>query len=140
MQRPRHRPRSSSTLRRYGPIIAIVAVIAIIAVVVVATRSSDDKTATAGSTTTTAGGAREGVVSWSQARPRARPTRPTGVTALRYRAGEAQVPELLRGECYAKFTGDNGGATAIGVTGDSIKVVFYQAQESDPILNYITSR
>ncbi len=48
--------------------------------------------------------------------------------------GKLKYPSFFAGECYAPFTGDNGGATATGVTGDSIKVVFYQAQEADPIL------
>ena len=52
--------------------------------------------------------------------------------------GTVAVPDFFAPECYAPFEGDNGGATAPGVTGDSIKVVYYLAQEEDPIINYIT--
>lgn len=41
-------------------------------------------------------------------------------------------------ECMAPFEGDNGGGTDQGVTADSIKVVVYQSQDTDPIINYIT--
>jgi hypothetical protein len=108
-------------------------------VVVIATRSSDDKTATSGSTTTTAGGAREGVISWSQAEAAGTTDEVDWGDRCDTDLGKLKYPSFFAGECYAKFTGDNGGATATGVTGDSIKVVFYQAQESDPILNYITA-
>ena len=52
--------------------------------------------------------------------------------------GTIAVPDFFAPECYAPFEGDNGGATAPGVTADSIKVVYYLAQEEDPIINYIT--
>ena len=52
--------------------------------------------------------------------------------------GTIAVPDYFAPECYAPFEGDNGGATAPGVTADSIKVVYYLAQEEDPIINYIT--
>ncbi|HEU4841632.1 MAG TPA: hypothetical protein VFT09_09325, partial [Ilumatobacteraceae bacterium] len=52
--------------------------------------------------------------------------------------GQIAVPDYFAPECYAPFEGDNGGATAIGVTADSIKVVYYISQEEDPIINYIT--
>ena len=38
----------------------------------------------------------------------------------------------------APFTGDNGGATAPGVTADEITLVNYVGQEGDPIIAYIT--
>ncbi len=40
-------------------------------------------------------------------------------------------------ECYAPFTGSNGGATAQGVTATSIKVVVYLPEQNDPALSYI---
>ncbi len=52
--------------------------------------------------------------------------------------GRIAVPDYFAPECYAPFEGDNGGATATGVTADSIKVVYYISQEEDPIINYIT--
>ena len=52
--------------------------------------------------------------------------------------GTIAVPDYFAPECYAPFDGDNGGATATGVTGDTIKVVFYLSQELDPVIRYIT--
>lgn len=52
--------------------------------------------------------------------------------------GYLAVRDFFAPECYAPFEGDNGGATAPGVTADSIKIVLYQGPEEDPIINYIT--
>lgn len=51
--------------------------------------------------------------------------------------GKLALPLTPPPDCFAPFTGDNGGATAPGVTKDSIKVVLYLAQENDPVLNFI---
>ena len=53
-------------------------------------------------------------------------------------AGLLAVPSFFRPECFAPFDGDNGGATAPGVTEDSIRIVYWSAQQSDPVLNYLT--
>lgn len=52
--------------------------------------------------------------------------------------GLVRVPNFYAPECYAPFEGDNGGETAPGVTADAIRIVYWQAQDADPILNYIT--
>ncbi|MGZ4741121.1 MAG: hypothetical protein ACXVLM_17970 [Ilumatobacteraceae bacterium] len=52
--------------------------------------------------------------------------------------GKLAVPDFFAQPCYAPFTGDNGGATAPGVTGDQITLVYYEGQAGDPIINYIT--
>ena len=52
--------------------------------------------------------------------------------------GAVAVPSFFAPECYAPFEGDNGGATARGVTQDSIRVVLYESQDNDPILDPIT--
>jgi hypothetical protein len=52
--------------------------------------------------------------------------------------GAAAVPTYFAPECYAPFNGDNGGSTWQGVTGDSIKVVLYQAPDEDAILDAIS--
>jgi len=51
--------------------------------------------------------------------------------------GKLALPLLPPPDCFAPFTGDNGGATANGVTKDSIKVVLYLAQANDPVLKFI---
>ena len=52
--------------------------------------------------------------------------------------GMLAIPNPFRPSCVAPFDGDNGGATEVGVTADSIKVVYYRSQTDDPILAYIT--
>ncbi len=52
--------------------------------------------------------------------------------------GKLAVPDFFAQPCFAPFSGDNGGATAPGVTGDAITIVYYEGQETDPIIAYIT--
>ena len=52
--------------------------------------------------------------------------------------GKLAVPDFFAQPCFAPFTGDNGGATAPGVTGDEITIVYYEGQATDPIIAYIT--
>ncbi|MEM8619824.1 MAG: ABC transporter substrate-binding protein [Actinomycetota bacterium] len=51
--------------------------------------------------------------------------------------GQWAMPWFFAPECYAPFDGDNGGDTASGVTGDTIKVVYYLGPDDDPVLNFI---
>jgi hypothetical protein len=53
--------------------------------------------------------------------------------------GRLAVPDYFAPECMAPFSGDNGGATAPGVTGDDITVVYYEGQENDPVIQFVTS-
>jgi hypothetical protein len=149
---------SSSSIKKWGPIAAIVAVVAIVAGVVIATSggggsSSSDTTTPAATTPTseprpagseapvgsTAGGtgAITFPLSFSQAKEQ-------GITGVEWgkrcdtATGNVAVPDYFAPECYAPFTGDNGGATAPGVTADSIKVVYYLGPDADPIINYVT--
>jgi hypothetical protein len=52
--------------------------------------------------------------------------------------GRLAVPDFFAQPCFAPFTGDNGGATAPGVTADEITIVYYEGQQTDPIIAYIT--
>ena len=52
--------------------------------------------------------------------------------------GQVRIPWFFRTACWAPFEGDNGGVTDQGVTSDSIKVVWWIPQASDPILAYLT--
>ena len=54
-------------------------------------------------------------------------------------SGRVKVQTFFAPECYAPFEGDNGGATARGVTEDTIRIVQWVSQEQDPILEFITS-
>lgn len=52
--------------------------------------------------------------------------------------GQLAVPDYFAQPCMAPFTGDNGGATDVGVTADEITIVYYEGQEGDPIIAYIS--
>ena len=52
--------------------------------------------------------------------------------------GLIAVIDYFAPECHAPFTGDNGGATDVGVTADEITIVHYMGPDGDPIINYIT--
>jgi hypothetical protein len=51
--------------------------------------------------------------------------------------GTYAYPSVNAMACYAPFTGNNGGATAQGVTATTIKVVVYLPQPTDAALSYI---
>ena len=156
----------SRQLRRWGPIAAIVVVVAVVVVIVVAMSGSDDgstgPTSASISSTTVAASTTSSVPSASTTpNPATTPTTqaPPAVTyPLSFAQATAQgladsvdwgarcdtstgrlaVPDYFAQPCFAPFSGDNGGATAPGVTGDDITIVYYEGQESDPIINYIT--
>lgn len=52
--------------------------------------------------------------------------------------GQLAVPDFFAQPCMAPFSGDNGGATDVGVTADEITIVYYEGQEGDPIIAYIS--
>ncbi len=54
--------------------------------------------------------------------------------------GLLALPLFPQQQCFAPFSGDNGGATTTGVTTDTIKVVVYLAQPNDPVLKFIYSQ
>ena len=143
-------------LRRWGPIMAIVAVVGIVVAIVVATTSGDKKaaptttTAAATSSTSTGGSATTAAapsttvagqipypLSFQQAEEQ-------GITGVQWgprcdtNSGRLAVPDFFSPSCFAPFKGNNGGATAPGVTATSIKIVYYQAQEGDPVIASIT--
>lgn len=135
-------PRSSA-LRRWGPVVAIVAVIAIVGGLVIAGGGDDeDDTATggtepAGGSTTTGGtGAVEGAISFSQAEEEGLDV--TFPDTCDEETGRIAMPYYFAPECFADVD-DNGGATDVGVTGDTIKIVVYVAPEQDAVLDFITA-
>lgn len=136
METRREAPQRGNPWRRYGPLLAIVAVIAVI-VVIALTRGSDDD---GGESTTGATSelSREGVVSWSDAEAAGTTGEIDWGERCDTTRGRLAYPSFFAPECYAPFTGDNGGSTDRGVDGDSIKVVFYQTPETDPVIDFIT--
>src|SRR3954454_20112524 len=138
-------PDRGSPLRRYGHIAAILVVIAIIAVVVVVSGGSDEKKPTAsstgsGSSTGSDGGATglpAGAVTFNAAKAAGR-TDVTFMDSCDKETGRLALPYAFTRECFANVA-DNGGATAKGVTKDTITVVVYLAPATDQILDFIAA-
>jgi hypothetical protein len=152
-------------LRRWGPIAAIVVVVAVVAVIVATSGSDEGSTSptTASPASTTIAASTSSAAQSASTTPGSA-TAPTTVALpavtypLSFAQADAQgladsvdwgarcdtstgrlaVPDYFAQPCFAPFTGDNGGATAPGVTGDQITIVYYEGQETDPIINYIT--
>lgn len=138
METQNNAPQRTSGLKRYGPLIGIVVIAAVVAVIVIVVASGgDDDTA---STDTTSGlvSSREGVISWTQAEEQGITDTIDWGESCDTSTGRAAYPSFFAPECYAPFTGDNGGATATGVTADSIKVIYYLTPETDPVIDFIT--
>ena len=70
-------------------------------------------------------------------RPTARTATSTGAQRCDTEIGKLALPLFPQQDCFAPFSGDNGGATSTGVTADTIKVVVYLPQENDPVLKFI---
>ncbi|MEP7115698.1 MAG: hypothetical protein ABI862_20705 [Ilumatobacteraceae bacterium] len=156
------------SLRRWGPIIGVVVLVAVIGGLVLVTRDSGDDSSTATSTAASASGSTiaeatsvvpAGSTTPPSATSAAGTNAPAAVTyplsfaqateqgnadAIDWGArcdtstGRLAVPDYFAQPCFAPFTGDNGGATASGVTADEINIVYYEGQETDPIIAYIT--
>ncbi len=158
----------SVALRRYGPVAAI-AVIVVVGLVVVLSSGGDGATTTTesptSSSTSPATTAQPGVSTTTPTTTAARPETtaapgpvsplPDGVMNFQTAqdlgisvdfgarcdttTGRVKSSDFFAPPCWQPFTGDNGGATAPGVTADEITIVWWLAQDSDPILSYITS-
>ena len=131
----------SGALKRWGPIAAIVAVIAIVGGVVAFSGGDDDDPGGTDSAATDDGGdgdAPEGAISYSQAEEEGILADLTFEESCNTDTGRVSMPNAFAPECFANVE-DNGGATAPGVTADTIKVVVYIAPEADPVLDFITA-
>ena len=157
----------SRQLRRWGPIAGVVVLVAVVVGLVLITRDSgkgSSSATTAAALPSTSVAASTSVAPTGTTAPGADTTAvgtttPAAVTyPLSYAeatlqgnagsidwgtrcdtsTGRLAVPDFFAQPCFAPFTGDNGGATAPGVTGDTINLVYYEGQETDPIIAYIT--
>jgi len=125
-------------LRKWGPLVAVIVVVAVVAGFVL-TRGGEDESAT---TTTVAGSSGstkppEGVVSFSSAKAAGTVDDIEWGKRCDTETGVLAIPIFPAPECYKPFTGDNGGETTTGVTGDTIKIVVYLNQPNDPVLSFI---
>jgi hypothetical protein len=142
-------PSRSRQFRRWAPVVAIVAVIAVVVAIVVAGGDDGDGSATptTGGPSTSAGGTTapttdlvpgEDVISFPAAQEAGIVDDIDWGERCDVERGTVAIPDYFAADCYAPFTADNGGATDEGVTGDSIKVVWFLDRDDDPILDYIT--
>ena len=146
----------SKSIKKWGPIGALVAIVVIVVAVVVSSgggdeattdsspASSDAPTGSEAPTDSTAGGADtwDYPLSYDQAKATLSEEAFNAIdwgTRCDAEKGTIAVPDYFAPACMAPFTGDNGGATATGVTADEITIVHYQGPDNDPIINYITS-
>jgi len=124
-------------LRRYGPLIAIVAALAVVAAVVVGTRGGGGSKASSNAATTAHGGQLAKALSWSQAAAEGKTKSINWGSRCDTSTGKLKFPFYFAGQCYAPFKGINGGATYQGVTAHSVKVVLYLPEAHDPVLGFI---
>ena len=153
---------SSSNLKKWGPIAAIALVIAVVVGLVVVSAGDDDEDASDPTTPATEPSGTDAPAETTPEETTPGETTPPDagggeiVYPLSFSDAEDQGIEVawdercdtdtgnlaikwfFAPECYAPFEGDNGGATARGVTADSIKVVLYQGPDDDPIINYLS--
>ncbi|CAN5714305.1 hypothetical protein BH24ACT3_BH24ACT3_17560 [soil metagenome] len=123
-------------LRRYGPLVAIVAILAIVAGTLVVTGGGDDDGDEQDSgEVAQVGDFPEGAITFDQAE--ADDLDVEFKDTCDPETGQAAIPYFFAAVCFADVD-DNGGATAPGVTADAIKVVVYLALDDDPILGLFT--
>ncbi|MBU3719086.1 MAG: hypothetical protein FGM45_12400, partial [Actinobacteria bacterium] len=140
----------SRSLKKWGPLIGI-AVVAVIVVAIVALAGggsddgeSTDTTAAPAATEAPAGSEAPTDGGWTY--PLSYPqAQELGVEAdidwgarCDTSVGRIAVIDYFAPFCMAPFTGDNGGATDVGVTADEITIVHYMGPDGDPVINYIT--
>lgn len=140
---------TSKALRRYGPVVGILVIIAIVAVAVVVSGGDDSESAGGDD----GGGASDGggytvETAWGEEVTLPEHVIPFAVAEREgldvdwpdtcdTERGQGAVPTYFAPDCYVPFEGDNGGATEVGVTEDTIKVVLYKGQEGDPIIEAV---
>jgi hypothetical protein len=148
----------SKSLKKWGPIGALIAIVVIVVAVVVSSGGGDDteSSVTEAPATSEAPAGSDvpsdsnpsGADTWDfpLSYVKAKETlTDAAFSAIDWGArcdtelGTIAVPDFFAVACMAPFTGDNGGATATGVTADEITIVHYQGPDNDPIINYITA-
>jgi hypothetical protein len=131
-----------SALKRYGPfVVAVVLVVAAIAIFGGGSGGDDDNdSAGEESVSEFAQVSREDLVRSGPMTPeKADLLGKTGVDfgpSCDTETGKLKLPTIYAPPCVEPFEGDNGGASSVGVTADSVKIVAYRA---DPALDPIGS-
>src|SRR5689334_19174326 len=128
MQQAPRKPRSPWA--RYGPIIAIVAVVVVVVIVIVAVTGGDDNSndsnVKVGTDNSVSKSGENGVpLFYNDAKSSGQLDKFTWQDNCDKNTGLVAIPILTSPPCVPKFSGDNGGATSPGVTGDTIKIGYY---------------
>lgn len=132
-------PPPVSPLKRWGPVVAILAVVALVAGFAVL-GGGDDETE-AGPTGTGAGGGGSVLpILWHEAEEAGTLDDYEWVANCDEETGKLAMPSVYAPPCQPVFEGDNGGATAPGVTGDTIKVVVYEPQLGNDLLSALQGK
>ncbi len=135
-------PRRRSKLALYAPAVIVVAVVAAVIIAVATSGGSKKATSTStgpkvAATKTSAGLTLKGATSWAEAKEKGTTSKIDWGKRCDTSLGSLALPIFPLQPCFAPFTGNNGGATATGVTSNSIKVVVYLTQADDPVLKFI---
>src|ERR687892_2367470 len=121
--------------RRYGPIVVVLGVVA--AVVVVFAGGDDDDGgdgAADGGSTSQEDLIASGPMTWQRAEQEDVTEDIEWGPNCDTETGKIRLPTIYAAPCVEPFEGDNGGATATGVTADTVKIVVYIADpELDPL-------
>ncbi|MFM7070132.1 MAG: hypothetical protein ACKOYM_11825, partial [Actinomycetes bacterium] len=137
MQARNDAPKLSPTTK-WGPLVAVLTLgVVVVGLLVTGPATGSESSADRPASTTSGPPARPGVVSFSQARRAGTVDRIEWGPRCDTTKGVLKMPLSPPPECFAPFSGDNGGSTAQGVTRDSIKVVVWTAQDNDPILSFV---
>src|SRR5690242_20417716 len=125
---------SSSSLRRYGPLAVIAVIVVVVGAIAIFSGGGDDSGGdddTAAEGTATRG---EGALSFSDAEEQG--IEVDWPETCDTETGRIAIPNEFAPECYAPFEGDNGGATDVGVTADTITIAYYQSPPN-PISDFL---
>ncbi len=123
-------PTTSTALKRYGPLVAIIVVLVVIAGVVVLAGGSDDGDPTAGPPATGDADAAGDVatpITYADAVADGTVDDVEWADNCDPETGRIAIPSVYAAPCVPRFAGDNGGVTSPGVTAEKITVVAYTA-------------
>jgi hypothetical protein len=139
----RSRPGWSRAARRYLPFVAIAAVIGVVVAVVGAGGGDDDGADGEDATVSTELTSNEELIlsgPMTPQRAELEGVKPDFGPNCDTERGTIKLPTVYAPPCVEPFTGDNGGATATGVTEDEILIVRYVLNpEVDPTLTALAS-
>lgn len=118
-------------LRRWGPVVVVVAVLIAAGVVATSHTTKGGKAATAAAGSTTPADNPALPLTYQMAQQQGRVGDQTWSTGCDPATGRLAIPTVYTPPCVAVPQGDNGGATAPGVTATTITVAVYQAPPGD---------